>query len=202
MDRNAVYEKFGGDYIVDECTYVMGIDHRLADHVARRFRGRTVLETCTGGGFSSIALARYARHVVSVEIESHRVEQARRNAELARVSESVTFICGDVLSTEIGRALPPFDSAYLDPDWAVTGPGHVFRFIQSNTRPPADALLRHVRQRTNDIALILPPAIDVRELEGLPRHERERLILNGEHALYCLYFGTLAAVAAESEYRT
>jgi SAM-dependent methyltransferase len=194
-------EKFGGDFIADESTFVMGIDHRLTDHIAQRFEGRIVLETCAGGGFSTIALARYAQRVISIEIESSRIEQARYNARLAQLADKITFICGDALSTQMDDELLRVNAAYLDPDWAVTGPGHVFRFFQSNTRPPTDALLEHVKRITNNIALILPPSLDLTELDGLPPHERERLFLKNEHALYCLYFGNLAALIAESDYK-
>jgi hypothetical protein len=68
MDTAAIRTKFRGDYVADERTFVMGIDFRLASHIAGRFANVTVLETCTGGGFTTTALARVARHVVAVEI--------------------------------------------------------------------------------------------------------------------------------------
>ncbi len=43
---------------------------------------------------------------------------------------------------KFGASLPPFDAAFLDPDWALSGPSHVYRFQRSNTRPPADMLLQ------------------------------------------------------------
>jgi len=46
----------------------MGIDIRFTDHLALRFDNLTVLETCSGGGFSSISLARYAKHVYSFDM--------------------------------------------------------------------------------------------------------------------------------------
>jgi 16S rRNA G966 N2-methylase RsmD len=192
VDPRAVQEKFGDDYLVNSHTFVMGIDQRLTAAIAKRFRGRAVLETCTGAGFTTIALARVAGHVITVEVEPSHQRQAEANVSRAGVGHSVTFVTGDVLNPGVLARLPRFDSAFLDPDWAVTGPDHVYRFRDSNTRPPADRLLQTVLAKTPDVALVLSTEVDVHELEGLPEHERQRLFLGESVALDCLYFGGLA----------
>jgi hypothetical protein len=193
--------KFGADYVATEHTFRLGIDTRLTTHFAGRFIGRKVLETCTGGGFTTIALARVAAYVVTVEIEPAHQVQARRNVEKAGVLERVTFVAGDVLGEGVLDSCPPFDAGFLDPDWAVSGPEHIFRFRNSNMRPPADVLLRRVLSRIRDVALILPPLVDASEFEGLPPHEREMLFLGGSHELSCLYFGELARTNGLTEWR-
>jgi len=104
----------------------------------------------------------------------------------------VTFVCGDILDENLLAGLPPFDAAFLDPAWAVTGPDHVYRFLHSNTQPPADTLLKKFLDLTKNIALVLPPLLDIQELSGLPPHEFQKLYLGDSHELYCLYFGDLA----------
>ena len=193
--------KFGADYVATERTFRLGIDTRLTTHFAGRFIGRKVLETCTGGGFTTIALARVAAYVVTVEIEPAHQAQARRNVETAGVLERVTFVAGDVLGESVLDGCPPFDAGFLDPDWAVSGPEHIFRFRNSNMRPPADVLLRRVLSRIHDVALILPPLVDASEFEGLPPHEREMLFLGESHELSCLYFGELARTNGLTEWR-
>jgi SAM-dependent methyltransferase len=193
--------KFGDDYVATEQTFRLGIDIRFTTHFAERFIGRKVLETCTGGGFTTIALARVAAHVVTVEVEEEHLCQARRNVEKAGVAQRVTFVAGDVLGEGVLDSCPFFDSAFLDPDWAVSGPEHIFRFQNSNMRPPADILLRRVLGRIHDVALVLPPLVDITELKGLPPHERELLFLGGSHELYCLYFGDLARTSGVAEWR-
>ena len=54
---------------------------------------------------------------------------------------------------------------------------------------------------TQNIALVLPPYIDIRELRGLPENEREKLFLGENHELFCLYFGELALTSGETEFR-
>ncbi len=201
MDPQAIRAKFGLDYVADENTFKMGIDQRFTAEMAGRFRGRRVLETCTGAGFTTIALARVAAHVVTVEIEPAHQAQARQNVAMAGVADRVTFVLGDVMKDATWGGLAGVDAAFLDPDWAVTGPHHVHRFRQSTTRPPADALLERVFRMTRNVALVLPPAVDVRELEGLPGHERQSLYMGASRELCCLYFGELGCGAGETEFR-
>ena len=199
MDSRAIRAKFGPGFVATQRTYTMGIDRRFAARIAERFRGRQVLETCTGGGFTTIALARVAAHVTTVEIDVEHQAQARHNAAVAGVLDRVTFVSGDVMSDETWARLPNVNAAFLDPDWAVTGPGLIHHFRRSAMQPPADALLERVLRATPDVALILPPSLDLGELDNLPPHERQSLYLDGSHELYCLYFGDLAATRGETE---
>lgn len=201
MDSKAIIAKFGGDYIADEHTFTMGIDRRLTTHFAERFKGITVLETCTGAGFSTIALAAAAKHVYTVEIDGTHQAQAIQNIEKAGLSEKVTFLHGSILDEALLARLPTVDAAFLDPDWSVTGPSHVYRFVNSNMQPPADIVLRRMFRETSNIAIILPPLIDPQEFRGLPEHECEKLYLGESHALYCLYFGALVRSMSETAFR-
>ena len=194
MNPLDVLAKFGDNYRATEVTYRLGINIRITERIAERFSGRTVLETCTGGGFTTIALARAARHVVTIEIDPKHQDQARHNLAMARLLHRVSFISGDCLADAVLTHVGNVDAAFLDPDWALGGPGHICRFRASNMCPPADALLQKALSLTSDVALILPPFIDLRELEHLPPHELQSIILEREHALYCLYFGELAVV--------
>lgn len=201
MDSEAIRKKFGDDYAADDNTFKMGIDRRFSAHMAERFRGRKVLETCTGAGFTTIALARAAAEVTTVDIEPRHQAQARSNLAKAGVLASVTLVSGSIMDPKVLAALPPFDAAFLDPDWAVTGPDHIYRFLDSNTRPPANVLLATIFKRTANVALVLPPLLDRRELAGLPPHECESLYIGDSHELYCLYFGNLAFGCGDTTFR-
>jgi len=174
MDPQSIRAKFGDDYTATERTHRLGIDARITTSIARRFQGRDVLETCTGAGFTTIALARVASHVTTVEIDPYHQAQAKANVARARLSERVTFLAGDALSDEVLRQVQGINAAFLDPDWAATGPEHVYRFLRSNMHPPADELLEKILLKTQDIALVLPPFIDLQELKGLPVHDFRR----------------------------
>ncbi len=201
MNPNAIREKFSNDYIADERSFIMGIDQRFTAHFAERFRGHNVLETCTEAGFTTISLAKTAEHVSTVEIDQSHQEQAISNVEKAGLLFHVSFIQGSILEQGLLDNLPAVDSAFIDPDWAVTDTDHVCRFIHSNTQLPADALLNKIFEITKNAAIVLPPLLDVKELSSLPEHEREKLYLGESHDLFCLYFRKLIKSIGETEFR-
>lgn len=200
LHPNAIREKFGDDYLADERTFIMGIDQRITRHFAERFAGLNVLETCTGAGFSTIALARTAQHVITVEIDESIRKKAISNVKKAGLSAKVTFLLGSILEAKTLKKIPKVDAAFIDPDWAVTGPDHIYRFQQSNTQPPADLVLRNMLNMTDNVAIVLPPFIPVEEFEGLPEHELEKIYLGDRHELFCLYFGDLIRFLGVTEF--
>jgi hypothetical protein len=139
--------------------------------------------------------------VTTVEIDPDHQAQARRNLTIAGLQHQVSFVLGDVMHEDTWNRLPSVDAAFLDPDWAVTGPDHVHHFVRSSMRPPADALLERVFRVTRNVALVLPPSLDITELNALPRHERQVLYMDESRELYCLYFGELALSLGETEFR-
>jgi SAM-dependent methyltransferase len=200
MNPNAIREKFGDDYIADEHTFNMGIDQRFTTHFAERFTGFSVLEACTGAGFTTISLARTANHVFTVEIDKSIQKQAVANVEKAGLSNKVSFYHGSILDQGLLNNLPSVDTTFIDPEWASTGPNHVYRFIDSNTQPPADTVLSKLFKITENVAIVLPPFIEVQEFNNLQEHEREKLYLGESHELVCLYFGKLIKVFGETEF--
>jgi hypothetical protein len=201
MDKQAIREKFGGDYLADEHTFVLGSDHRFGIHFAERYYGRTILETCTGAGFITIQLAKTAKHVYTVEINPAHQKQAIANLEIAGLSDRVTFIEGSILDQTILNCLPEINGAFIDPDWAVNGPDHDYCFINSNTQPAADALLERILTITPNVAMVLPPATPTEEFGGLPDHEIERLYIGKSLELLCLYFGELIRAIGNTQFR-
>lgn len=69
------------DFLIDDYTYKLGIGCRFTKHLSDRFKNRTVLETNTGAGFTTIALARAVSHVVTVEINPSHQVQAKENVK-------------------------------------------------------------------------------------------------------------------------
>jgi hypothetical protein len=201
MDSNKIRRKFGDDYEATDNLYTMGIDRRFTEYIARRYENKLVLESCTGGGFTTISLARAARHVFTYEIDPLHQSIAQKNIAIAGLEEKVTLILGDVLDSETVDQSVEYDAALLDPDWAVSGDNHIFKFKNSNTRPPADILLNYISELTPNIALILPPFIDISELNSLPEHELQSLYIGDEHVLYCVYFGDLIVTTGATDCR-
>jgi 16S rRNA G966 N2-methylase RsmD len=199
MDRETIRAKFGADYDANELTFRMGIDVRFANHIADRFKGKVVLETCTGGGFTTIALARKAAHVFSVEIDPERLKEAERNAAIAEVGKNITFIRSDIFDVKIDSLA--INAALIDPDWADAGSNHAYRFLDSTTQPPSDWILEYLGDYTENITLVQPPFVNEREFMQLLPHELERLYMSGNHELYCLHFGELITSSGNTEFR-
>lgn len=200
MNKEKVREKFGSDYHVNEDTYIMGIDIRFTDHLAKRFKNLTVLETCSGGGFTTISLAKYAKKVYSFEINSKRINEAKENAKIAKVDSNITFINDDINNIFQYEIPSLIDGVFIDPDWAVTGNDHKYKFIDSNTKPPSDALLNRMLSITPNITLIQPPYINLKEFDALPPHEIEYLFMEDSLELYSLHFGKLTKIVGKSNF--
>lgn len=101
MDKEKVTRKFGNYYYTDDYSFIMGIDIRFSDHIAQRSKNRIVLETCSGAGFTTISLAKYAKHVYSVEIDKARLETAKKKLLMAKQENKVSFLNGDVTTHRI-----------------------------------------------------------------------------------------------------
>jgi SAM-dependent methyltransferase len=182
MDKNE-FDKLNDKYLVNEETLLYGITPRLGSHIAERFKNLTVLETCGGAGFLTIELARIANKVITVDINQEHQTQAKHNIVSAGIGKNVLFITGNILNEDVLMIANDFDAAILDPVWNDR--------IISNMSPPADHLFQLIYKRTKNIALILPPETEA-FLGQFPSHELEKLYLDGELSLLCLYFGNLA----------
>ena len=53
---------------------------------------------------------------------------------------------------------------------------------------------------TENVAIILPPFIDPREFEDLPKNECEKLYIGESHELFCLYFGEFIRSLENTEF--
>ena len=201
MERQAIIEKFGSPFAANERTYKMGIDIRFTEHLALRFRNRVVLETCSGGGFTTISLAKQAAHVYSFDIDQSALDTARANAALAGVDSNITFLHDDIFhGIKNSGLMRTIDASFIDPDWADTGTNPVYSFVHSQTQPPSDRLLEAILNSTPNVTLVQPPFIPVKEFAHLPTHELERLFIDTTLELYCLHFGELASRDGDSEY--
>lgn len=183
MDKNE-FEKLNRDYAVNDETLLFGITPRLGAHIVERLKDLNVLETCGGAGFITIELAKIAAKVFSVDINSQFQEQSKHNVKLAGLEDKVTYFHGDVLSHDIINKLPKFDAAILDPAWN--------NGVLSEMSPPGDLLFKTIHQKTKNIVFVLPPFTSKDILNQIPAHELEKLYLDDELALLCLYFGNLA----------
>lgn len=198
IDSKKIFEKFGNYYSADANTFKMGIDLRITSKIGERFYNKNVLETCTGAGFTTIPLSKTAKKVISIDINAENQNQARHNLKIAGNENLVEFILGSCLDESILKQAQNINAAFLDPDWAIMGEDHIYKFKNSNTRPKTDLLFHTIYKITKNIALILPPFVNEDELIDLPKNEKQKIHLDGSPALICLYFGDLILTDGET----
>lgn len=170
-------------YQIPGNSLLYAISPRLGRHFAERFDGRITLECCTGAGFLTMELARRASKVITIEMDAEVLQAARHNVTSAGLESNVQFIHGDVFDPKTLSRIPQVDAAILDPVWGTS---------MATMSPPADLLVQTIKAFTHNIALILPPSTDAKSIASFAPDEVERLFLDGEAALICLYMGNLA----------
>lgn len=193
VETHLIVEKFGALYKITDDTFKMGTHQVCAQHIAKRFKGSSVvLDSCVGAGFMTIVIAQYVQKVIAVDINSDHLELARQNAEIAGVQHKIDFIEGDIMTSSIWKRIGKIDAAFLDPDWRPVGNAvedHTTKLAEM--QPPADKLLKRVNSSTKNIALRLPKIIDQNELDNFLQNEIEQMNLDGSIKFYTVYFGNL-----------
>jgi 16S rRNA G966 N2-methylase RsmD len=200
MDLEKIKQKFGDLYCVDEDTFRLGINIKFTDHLAQRFKGKMVLETCTGGGFTTLSLAKYADHVFTFEIDKKRMEDAKKNCKKAGVDNKISYFNMDIHEINRMDIRNVINAAFLDPDWNNAEKDYIYRFQNSMTVPKSDILLREIQEITENITLVQPPYIDIGEFNELREHEFEKLYVDSELALFSLHFGNIMYETKNTEY--
>ena len=94
---------------------------KLLHLLARACKAKRILEIGTLGAYSTIWLARAlppGGRLITLEIDLHHAEVARRNLERAKVSASVEIRVGDaaVLLDAMQGFVEPFDFVFVDAD--------------------------------------------------------------------------------------
>ena len=100
---------------------VTPLQGKLLHLLARACGARHILEIGTLGGYSTIWLARALApggRLITLEIDLHHAEVARRNLERAKVSGRVEIRVGDaaVLLDAMQGFVEPFDFVFIDAD--------------------------------------------------------------------------------------
>ncbi|MDB4883004.1 MAG: O-methyltransferase [Gemmatimonadetes bacterium] len=97
---------------------------KLLHLLARMCRARRILEIGTLGGYSTIWLARALPRdgkLITLEIDAHHADVARKNLERARLNDRVEIQLGPAaksLATMTAAGVEPFDFVFVDADKA------------------------------------------------------------------------------------
>jgi hypothetical protein len=167
--------------------------HQLvANHKAKRFKGLHVADICCGLGGDSLALARLAGGVVSVDMSRDALRRLQFNVEVLGQESQILLVQGDA---ERDLVCSTF-AIHIDPDRRPGGGGGRPSFSLDGCRPGLATLLKYMKRHESG-AIKLSPGSDFQRLEKEARRlgirtETEVISLGGECKEATVWFGGLA----------
>ncbi|KAH8582845.1 CLL-associated antigen KW-2 [Cryptosporidium sp. chipmunk genotype I] len=91
-----VFQKYDDGAILDRDAIMDATPEVLAQHIARRLRGCTVLDACGGVGSNTIAFSQHCKRVVSVEISNSRTLICKHNSQIYKLYGNQSWFDGKV----------------------------------------------------------------------------------------------------------
>lgn len=156
----------------------------VAAYRAKRLKCSSLADISCGIGGQTVYFARECEVVYAIEINSAKLELARKNCRLFGL-DNVEFICGDALSQDAIDQIPKVDIVFSDPARAAAADERNI----ANLTPHIPDVLRAYSEKTSNFAFEAPPQLPP---ERIPFDcELEYLSLNGELNRLDLYFGNL-----------
>ncbi|KAK6156867.1 hypothetical protein DH2020_011115 [Rehmannia glutinosa] len=175
LQRYDLFSKYDVGIKLDEEGWFSVTPEEIAAWQARRCAGAgVVIDAFAGVGGNAIQFAKVrnsvvnplaCRHVIAVEIDTHKVALALHNAKIYGVQDHIDFIVGDFFQ------LAPFlkgDVVFLSPPWG--GPSYKAKenFTLDLLKPKDGYSLFKVAQAiTPNIIMYLPRNIDVLQASEL-----------------------------------
>ncbi len=154
----------------------------VADYRAERLRCKVIADLGCGIGFQAFAFAKKCGKVYAVEIDTEKIESAKKNAKALGIS-NIEFIAGDVLSDKVLKQLKDVEIVFCDPERL---PEESKRSV-GTIRPSIPELLKKYSAITENIAIEFPP-----QMTEIPFDcEKEYLSVGGQLNRLTLYFNGL-----------
>ncbi|MGH4140846.1 tRNA1(Val) (adenine(37)-N6)-methyltransferase [Clostridium sp.] len=102
-----------------------GIDAVLLANFAKVKRNAKVVDLCTGTGIIPFILAGKtdASDIMGVEIQEELVDMANRCAQYNNLEKKISFICGDLKSTELIKSIPKVEVVTVNPPYKLQNSG-------------------------------------------------------------------------------
>jgi trimethylguanosine synthase len=198
----------------------------FAVHIAKRLKGRNVIDGFCGAGGNLIqfALENDTAQVYGNDIDPVKVEMARHNAKIYGVQDKIELLNSDFLQLNGGAGEDrkiAVDTFFISPPWGGTTylQEKKFKLLRSVTPDITDIIAKSLQSAEN-LVLLLPrttPVIDIVRAFGVgitkilrdqPTRkfesctlEIEGLYVNspGDLSMLCVYFGEVAHVCRKAE---
>ena len=92
---------------------------QLALRLAKRVRGKRVIDATCGAGGNAIAFARAGCDVIAIDSDRGRLQLARHNARIYGVHKQIEFVHGDARELVPKLSHTAVDVLHIDPPWGV-----------------------------------------------------------------------------------
>ncbi|PVV00893.1 hypothetical protein BB560_004711, partial [Smittium megazygosporum] len=112
--RHILYSKYDDGILLDTESWFSVTPEPIASHVAKRFRGKVILDPFCGSGGNAIQFALNSNFVIAIDIDPVKIKIAQNNARIYNVENRIEFINGDF--TKLAKHLKA-DIIYLSPPW-------------------------------------------------------------------------------------
>ena len=151
---------------------------------AGRLRCSVLADISCGIGGQAVCFAKECGSVYGIDIDSERLECARRNAGVYGV-DNITFIEGDALSPQVVEQVADADVVFSDP----ARPAEEDVRQTDSLRPGIPMVMQAYRDVTDSFAFEAPPQMPPERVDF--DCEREYLSVDGQLNRLTLYFGPL-----------
>ncbi len=140
----------------------------LADYIASEMlkiipENSLVLEVGCGIGGNSLSLAKHFK-VLAVESDPDHIKFAKKNAEIYKVKENITFINSRIEDLPLKKV----DAFFFDPQ--RERPGKTKTRSIFNSTPPVEKIAPLLLEKIPDGCIKISPAFDDQEIKKLPEH--------------------------------
>jgi trimethylguanosine synthase len=160
--RYFLFEKFDEGINLDEESWAMVIPEAVAEYIAVKCKCDTVLDGFCGAGGSSIKLANTCSWVIANDICKNKLRFLQNNAKVYS-AENIEITNQDFLKFE-----------GIEPDVVLLAPPFnpeknlVFNCLDpANMDPPLDKVFAKAIKLSKNVAMLLPPNINVEKLGEL-----------------------------------
>ena len=151
----------------------------IAQHRAKRYQSFSqIADLCCGIGGDAIPLAQHA-HVITADINPHRVAITRHNAQVYNVAQNIHPLC-----TNVAKWIPPCDAIFMDPGRRQDNKR---LYALSDYHPPVN--LQHLQSITPNIGIKVAPGLPESDIP--PNCEIEFISESGSCKEAVLWFGDL-----------
>ncbi|XP_037816572.1 trimethylguanosine synthase [Lucilia sericata] len=166
--RFSLFSRFDEGIQLDRESWFSVTPEKVAKHLAERLKCSIIVDGFCGSGGNVIQFAFTCDKVIAIDIDPVKLEMAKHNAEIYKVSHKIEFILGDFLQLAAGGKLKA-DIVFLSPPWGGPKYKNKKEFdIEKYLLPvKASELVATSRNVSENIGLFLPRNSSVKQIVKL-----------------------------------